>query len=71
VDGRKLFVDLTFMDADALNNPVLDMDPSRRCLDQGYGELVKRLEEKEEEEMSTGDVGRCYIFTTNLDVSIA
>jgi hypothetical protein len=71
VDGSKIFVDSSLIDADASNNSVVDTHSLKRYLNQGYRELERRLQErsKEEEENWEGLRGR-YISTTDPDASI-
>ena len=47
VDGRKIFMDGSIIDADASNNSVVDTHSLKRYLKKGYAELTKRLEEKD------------------------
>lgn len=73
VDGRKMFVDASFVDADASNNSVVDRKSLRRQLSKSYVELEARLEErdeKEEEGGHDGDVNERYISTTDPDASV-
>jgi transposase len=64
VDGRKLFVDASLMDADASNNSVVDTHSLRRYLNQSYRELESRLEKEEE------GVQKRYLSTTDPDASV-
>jgi len=55
VDGRKIFMDSSLIEADASNNSVVDTHSLKRYLNNSYMELEKRLsdsdrEEKEEKE---------------------
>ena len=44
VDGSKIFVDSSLIDADASNNSVVDTHSLKRHLNKSYKELEKRLE---------------------------
>ena len=63
VDGTKIFMDSSLIDADASNNSVVDTRSLTRYLKEGYRELEKRLT------MADGVNGR-YISTTDPDASI-
>jgi transposase len=74
VDGSKIFVDSSLVDANASNNSVIDMRSLKGQLQESYKELEARLEEKSE---STGGCGRRYvkknsryISTTDPDAAI-
>ena len=45
VDGRKLFVDASLIDADASNNSVVDTHSLKRHLNKSYRRLEKRLDD--------------------------
>ena len=71
VDGTKIFVDSSFIDADASNGSVIDTHSLKRYLNEQYRELEERLEEKEVEEPRTDHVvNRRYVSTTDPDASI-
>jgi len=53
VDGSKLFVDSSLIDADASNNSVVDTHSLKRHMKKSYRELERRLEESADR----GDVG--------------
>lgn len=74
VDGSKIFVDSSLVDADASNNSVIDTRSLRVQLRESYKKLEARLQEKSE---STDCSGRRYvkensryISTTDPDASI-
>jgi hypothetical protein len=74
VDGSKIFVDSSLVDANASNNSVIDTRSLKVQLQEGYKKLEARLEAKSE---STGCSGRRYvkensryISTTDPDASI-
>ena len=76
VDGSKIFVDSSLIEADASNNSVVDTQSLRRYLNESYKELERRLreqsEDKEEEddEDKGGGVNSRYISTTDPDAAI-
>jgi len=74
VDGSKIFVDSSLMDADASNNSVIDTRSLKVQLQESYKKLEARLEAKRE---STDCSGRRYVkensrylSTTDPDASI-
>src|SRR3990172_5499489 len=74
VDGRKIFVDSSLIQADASNNSVVDTQSLKRYLNESNKELERRLEEEREEEEGNDDesgrVNSRYISTTDPDASI-
>ena len=77
VDGRKIFVDSSLIQADASNNSVVDRQSLKRYLSESYKELEKRLEEevkeddsRDDNDGSSGGVNKRYISTTDPDASI-
>jgi IS5 family transposase len=74
VDGSKLFMDASLIEADASNNSVVDTQSLKRHLDERYRELEGRLTEKEEEEASKPrphrEVNQRFISTTDPDAAI-
>jgi transposase len=73
VDGRKVFIDSSLVDANASNNSVIDTQSLRIHLRKNYEKLEARLEEVEE------DTGFCrryekknsrYMSTTDPDAAI-
>ena len=71
VDGTKVFVDSSFIDANASNGAVIDTHSLKRYLNEGYRKLEERLEEKEVTEPRTHHVvNRRYVSTTDPDASI-
>jgi transposase len=65
VDGTKIFMDASLIDANASNNSVVDTHALKRYLNEGYRELEKRLDENQ-----TTAVNSRYISTTDPDASI-
>ena len=47
VDGKKLFLDSSLIDADASNNSVVDIKRLKKHLEKGYRRLEKRLDDLE------------------------
>ena len=73
VDGSKIFVDSSLIDADASNNSVVDRQSLKRYLNSSYMELEKRLDEEQdttEQRGSYSEVNKRYISTTDPDASI-
>jgi transposase len=73
VDGTKIFMDASLIDADASNNSVVDTHALKRYLNEGYRELEKRLDERNTPEHQTttpAAVNSRYISTTDPDASI-
>ena len=72
VDGTKIFMDSSLIDADASNNSVIDTHSLTRYLKERYRELEKRLDEKETQpdEKERPSVNTRYIATTDPEASI-
>jgi transposase len=74
VDGSKIFVDSSLIQADASNNSVVDTKSLKRYLKESYKELEKRLEEEREDEEGnddeSGGVNSRYISATDPDAAI-
>jgi transposase len=73
VDGSKIFVDSSLVDANASNNSVIDTRSLKVRLQEGYKELEARLEEKSESMDSTRRYVKenCrYLSTTDPDAGI-
>ena len=68
IDGQKLFVDTSLIDANASNNSVEDTQSLKRHLNKSYGELEQRLEDVTEDK--SGEANRRYISTTDPDASV-
>jgi len=65
IDGSKLFVDASLIDADASSNSVVDTHKLKKYLNKGYGQLEKRLDDGEK----TTPASSRYISTTDPDAS--
>jgi len=48
VDGEKIFIDSSLIEANASNKSLVDTQSLKRHLNKGYIELERRLEEKGE-----------------------
>jgi transposase len=72
VDGTKLFVDASLIEANASNNSVINPELLNRYLKKGYREFEKRLDEKDDdgEKHPYSDANRRHISTTDPDASI-
>jgi transposase len=73
VDGTRIFMDASLIDADASNNSVVDSHSLKRHLNERYRELEKRLEvgETVEDARKTRTVVNSrYVSTTDADASI-
>jgi IS5 family transposase len=76
VDGSKLFMDSSLVQADASNNSVINVNKEalKIHLVRGFNELESRLEEKEnpeeDHEPKTGAANRNHISTTDPDASV-
>jgi transposase len=68
VDGRKIFMDSSLIDADASNNSVIDIKALKNQVQKNYKELEARLEERNADSAQT--VNKRYISTTDPDASI-
>jgi transposase len=68
VDGTKLFIDASLIDADASNNSVIDTHNLKRHLQKGYQQLEGRLDDLEIEKETP--VNSRHISTTDPDASV-
>lgn len=68
VDGTKLFVDASLIDANASNNSVEDTYSLTRYLNKGYRRLEKRLDELEA--TKTTPANRRHLSPTDPDASV-
>lgn len=64
IDGTKIFMDGSLIDADASNNSVVDVESLKKRVSEGYRELEKRLAE------AGSGVNARHISTTDPDASI-
>lgn len=75
VDGSKLFMDSSMVQADASNNSVVNKESLKRYLNRSYQILESRLEEEQrssgsDDEPKSGTANRKYISTTDPDASV-
>ncbi len=70
VDGSKIFMDASLVQADASNNSVVNQQSLRRYLNKSYRRLEKRLEQGERIEPKAGKENRKHISTTDPDASV-
>ncbi|MBW2040308.1 MAG: transposase, partial [Deltaproteobacteria bacterium] len=68
VDGSKLFVDASLIDADASNNSVVDTHDLKRYLQKSYRHLEERLDDVEVEKETPANSR--YISATDPDASV-
>ena len=68
IDGTKLFLDASLIDADASNNSVVDTHSLKKYFNKGYRHLEKRLDDLEVQK-STPANSR-YISSTDPDASV-
>jgi transposase len=68
VDGRKLFIDASLIDADASNNSVVDTHSLKQYLTKGYRQLERKLDELTTEK--TTPANSRYISSTDPDASV-
>lgn len=75
VDGSKLFMDSSLVDADASNNSVVNKESLKRYLNKSYQIFKSRLEEEQESsdnhhEPKSGTANKKHISTTDPDASV-
>jgi transposase len=75
VDGSKLFMDSSLVQADASNNSVVDKQSLKRYLNKSYQILESRLEQEQQsrssdEHSKSGAANSKYISTTDPDASV-
>lgn len=68
VDGKKLFVDASLIDADASNNSVVDTKGLKKYLNKGYRRLEKRLDDLQVPKTTPANAR--FISTTDPDASV-
>lgn len=68
VDGKKLFVDASLIDANASNNSVVDTQGLERYVNESYEALEQRLDDAEEQK--TTPANSRYSSTTDPDASV-
>ena len=75
VDGSKIFMDSSMVQADASNNSVADKESLKRYLNKSYQILESRLEQEQrcsgsDEQPKSGTANQKYISTTDPDASV-
>jgi transposase len=70
VDGRKLFMDSSIVQADASNNSVVNKESLKRYLNKSYQVLESRLEEEQKLSPKSGPANKKHISTTDPDASV-
>ena len=73
IDGKKIFMDSSLVDADASTNSVIDTKNLRHRLKKNYKQLEARLENKTEPTRASGPyskVNKRYISSTDPDAAI-
>lgn len=68
VDGSKMFIDASLIDADASNNSVVDTEKLKRYLNKSFKDLEDRLDEIKAAKKTPAD--RRHISTTDPDASV-
>ena len=70
VDGSKIFMDSSLIQADASNNSIIDMNSLKSQLNRHYQELEARLAELPEDWKGNGKLNRTHLSTTDPDASL-
>lgn len=75
VDGSKIFMDSSLVQADASNNSVVNKQSLKRYLNKSYQILESRLEQEQQcsgsdEQAKSGKANEKYISTTDPDASV-
>jgi transposase len=75
IDGRKLFMDSSMVQADASNNSVVNKQSLQRYLNKSYQILESRLEQEQkccgsDQQPKSGAANKKYISTTDPDASV-
>ena len=70
VDGSKLFMDSSLVQANASNDSVVNRESLKRYLNQSYRELEARLQEQPEADHLGGVVNQTHISTTDPEASV-
>jgi len=68
VDGKKLFIDASLINADASNNSVVDTHSLKKYLKKGYRQLEKRLDDLEAEKLTPANSR--FVSTTDPEASV-
>jgi transposase len=70
VDGSKIFMDSSLIQADASNNSIIDLNSLKSQLHRHYQELEARLEELPANWKGNGKLNRTHLSTTDPDASM-
>jgi len=70
VDGSKIFMDSSLIQADASRNSILNMNSLKSQLNPHYQELEARLEELPENYKGKGQLNRTHLSTTDPEASL-
>jgi transposase len=70
VDGAKIFMDSSLIQADASNNSIIKLNSLKSQLHRHYQELEARLEELPADGKGKGQLNRAHLSTTDPDASL-
>ena len=70
VDGAKLFMDSSLIQADASNHSIIALNSLKSRLNRHYQELEARLEELPEDGKGKGTLNQTHLSTTDPDASL-
>jgi len=70
VDGSKIFMDSSLIQADASNNSIIALNSLKSQLNRHYQELEARLEELPEDGKGKGKLNKTHLSTTDPDASL-
>jgi transposase len=70
VDGSKIFMDSSLIQADASNHSIIDLNSLKSQLNRHYQELEARLEELPEDYKGKGKLNKTHLSTTDPDASL-
>lgn len=70
VDGAKIFMDSSLIQADAANNSIIDMSSLKSQLNRHYHELEARLVELPTDRKGNGKLNQTHFSTTDPDASL-
>ena len=68
VNGKKLFIDASLVDANASNNSVVNTQSLQRYLNKGYKKLEGRLADIKEDK--NGEANKRHVSTTDPDAAV-
>ena len=70
VEGSKIFMDSSLIQADASNNSIINLNSLKSQLNRHYQELEARLEELPADWKGNGQLNRTHLSTTDPDASL-